>query len=228
MNRKFQSQNSLCWCQSRVAPIKQKTIPVLELLAALIGVRQSKYIVKNLTVASIETWMWSDSKIVLSWLITEGTLKKCFADKIQAIKQATPKSKWNYCPTENNPADLLTRGIPAKLLEINSLWFNGPPWLKEDSSTWPVWTCQKTEIKESNEYIGGLVCSIRAEQTDPSILNIIDLERFSDLDKLIRVTALVIKFIKVCKGTQLKRGNLITTQEYNNAKQMLIKAQQTI
>ena len=179
--------------KSRVAPIKQKTIPVLELLAALIGVRQSKYIVKNLTVASIETWMWSDSKIVLSWLITEGTLKKCFADKIQAIKQATPKSKWNYCPTENNPADLLTRGIPAKLLEINSLWFNGPPWLKEDSSMWPVWTCQKTEIKESNEYIGGLVCSIRAEQTDPSILNIIDLERFSDQDKLIRVTALVIK-----------------------------------
>ena len=161
-------------------------------------------------------------------MITEGTLKKCFADKIQAIKQATPKSKWNYCPTENNPADLLTRGIPAKLLDINSLWFNGPPWLKEDSSTWPVWTCQKTKTKESNEYIGGLLCSIRAEQTDPSILNIIDLERFSDPDKLIRVTALVIKFIKVCKGTQLKRGNLITTQEYNNAKQMLIKAQQTI
>ena len=102
--------------ESRVAPIKQKAIPVLELLAALIGGRQSKYIVKNLTVASIETWMWSGSKIVLSWLITEGTLKKCVADKIQAIKQATPKSKWNYCPTENNPADLLTRGILAKLL----------------------------------------------------------------------------------------------------------------
>ena len=90
-----------------------------------------------------------------------------------------------------------------KLLEINSLWFNRPPWLKDDSSTWPVWTCQKTEIKESDEYIGGLVCSIRAEQTDRSILNIIDLERFSDLDKLIRVMALVIKFIKVCKGTKL-------------------------
>ena len=157
--------------KNRVAPIKQKNIPVLELLAVLIGARLSKYIVKNLTVASIATWMWSDSKIVLSWLITEGTLKMCVADKIQA----TSKSKWNYCPTENNPADLLTRGIPAKLLEINWLWFNGPPWLKEDSSTWPVWTCQKTEIKESDEYIGGLVCSIRAEQTDPSILNIIDL-----------------------------------------------------
>ena len=34
-------------------------------------------------------------------------------------------------------------------------------------------------------------------------------------------------YVKACKGTQLKRGSVITTQENNNAKQMLIKAQQS-
>ena len=29
----------------------------------------------------------------------------------------------------DNPADLLTRGLPAKVLAVNKLWWSGPSWL---------------------------------------------------------------------------------------------------
>ncbi|VDH93426.1 Hypothetical predicted protein [Mytilus galloprovincialis] len=48
-------------------------------------------------------------------------------------------AEWNYCPTDDNPADYLTRGIYAKHLYNNSLWMNGPQWIL-NRENWPTWT----------------------------------------------------------------------------------------
>ena len=41
-----------------------------------------------------------------------------------------------YCPTKQNPADLLTRGIDSNSLQATGLWWFGPSWLK--NGDWPV------------------------------------------------------------------------------------------
>jgi len=48
-----------------------------------------------------------------------------------------------YCPTEENPADLLIRGITVTLLRSLTLWSNGPPWLCKEAE-WPTWTASST------------------------------------------------------------------------------------
>ena len=44
----------------------------------------------------------------------------------------------NAVPTEENPADLCTRGATPDELLANSLWWHGPKWLlSEDKAGWP-------------------------------------------------------------------------------------------
>ena len=44
--------------------------------------------------------------------------------------------KWNHVVSEENPADICSRGVPADKIANMSLWWHGPPWLSEKSS-WP-------------------------------------------------------------------------------------------
>ena len=49
-----------------------------------------------------------------------------------------------YDPTEENPADLATRGkLPSELM--NSILWNGPHWLSQTEDKWP-----KPKIPEDN------------------------------------------------------------------------------
>lgn len=64
--------------RSRVAPLKQLTIPHLELSAALTGAQLSKLIESELTVPIERTFLWSDSTVVLTWLHSESCRYKDF------------------------------------------------------------------------------------------------------------------------------------------------------
>jgi len=48
---------------------------------------------------------------------------------------------WNYCPTGDNPADLLTRGTDSEVLHR----MHGPSWLSKKSG-WPQWKQNEAEI----------------------------------------------------------------------------------
>ena len=43
----------------------------------------------------------------------------------------------HHVPTDHNPADLGTRGM-EKYSESLPFWLNGPKWLTEDKSQWPL------------------------------------------------------------------------------------------
>ena len=40
-------------------------------------------------------------------------------------------------PSEENPADIISRGMAAKELENEELWWFGPKFLKNEKSSWP-------------------------------------------------------------------------------------------
>ena len=76
--------------KSRVAPVKQLSLPQLELIAGLLGARLAGHVRRSLTDSGdIETTMWSDSQIVLHWLKTRRPLKQFIANRVKEINQLT-------------------------------------------------------------------------------------------------------------------------------------------
>ncbi|GFW66598.1 uncharacterized protein TNCV_3841371 [Trichonephila clavipes] len=68
--------------------------------------------------------------IVLAWLRKEPMdLKSFVQNRIAKIQELYPNQLWRHVPSDQNPADLVSRGVdPDKLLQQN-LWFNGPTFL---------------------------------------------------------------------------------------------------
>ena len=96
--------------------------------------RLLNHIKNTLTVNKIcEYHGWVDSTTVLHWLQDQGKWTRFVENRTQAIQQ-NDFINWYYVPTEENPADLGSRGIsPAK---VKKFWFHGPTWLKDDRQ-WP-------------------------------------------------------------------------------------------
>ena len=51
------------------------------------------------------------------------------------IREETPVQNWHHVPTDQNPADILSRGAKAINLVNNDLWWHGPKFLKTEN--WP-------------------------------------------------------------------------------------------
>ena len=81
--------------------------------------------------------LWSDSQCVLHWLKTrkplslfvENCVKEILVEKDISIR---------YILSEENPADIATRGSCAFKIGQSNLWWHGPSWLQNEESTWPV------------------------------------------------------------------------------------------
>ena len=58
------------------------------------------------------------------------------ANRIGEIQMFTEPSQWQYVFTEENPADLCTRGATPSELADSPLWWNGPDWLTKDFKEW--------------------------------------------------------------------------------------------
>jgi hypothetical protein len=132
-------ETNLMYAKSRVAPLKPNhTIPRLELLATLIGVRAVKFVTKELAVEPRKTILWSDSQIVLSWIRSDSKLDVFVSNRVTEIKEKTANVHIRYINTKENLADLGTRGVGYDQLEA-SIWFKGPPWLNDPEEDWPTW-----------------------------------------------------------------------------------------
>ncbi|GFS50441.1 uncharacterized protein TNCV_2022461 [Trichonephila clavipes] len=132
-NLKSETLVRLITSKSRVAPIKSLTIPRLELCAAVLLAKLVKRVVAALQLETAELYLWSDSMIVLAWLRKEPMDLKTFVqNRVAKIQELYPNQLWRHVPSDQNPADLVSRGVdPEKLLQQN-LWFNGPTFISGD------------------------------------------------------------------------------------------------
>ena len=62
--------------KARVAPLRQVTIPRLELMAALLASRLAKTVHDEFKIKPAKVILWTDSMIVLAWLRSESALLK--------------------------------------------------------------------------------------------------------------------------------------------------------
>ena len=121
---------SLVISRSRVAPTKPVTVPRLELTAAVLSVRISRFLQDELKLNQVEEFFWTDSKVVLGYISNEARRFHVYvANRVQEIRNHTEPDQWRHVGTGENPADLASRGVSAEELASNDLWWHGPTFL---------------------------------------------------------------------------------------------------
>ena len=190
----LQSQVSFVTAKSRVAPLKELTLPRLELMAALVATRLTRFVLSTIPLHDPPIFIWSDSQIVLHWVKSQKQLPAFVRHRITEIQLTLPTAEWKYCPTLENPADLLTRGITTETLTSSSLWQNGPAWLTTPDR-WPLFDHPPLPPL----LVAAAVATdfVPADPATPTVgLHcVILLNRYSTLCKLLHVTAYVFRFI---------------------------------
>ncbi|XP_064630374.1 uncharacterized protein LOC135489117 [Lineus longissimus] len=131
---------SLAMSKARVAPLKPVTVPRLELQAAVVSVKISDFLNKELKIKEMKNYYWTDSRVVLGYIQNEARRFKIFvANRVQRIRESSEPGQWRHIATDINPADHASRGLEAEELET-SRWFNGPAFL---------WEKQLPEVSDS-------------------------------------------------------------------------------
>ncbi|KRY33215.1 conserved hypothetical protein [Trichinella spiralis] len=142
------------------------------------------------------------------------------------IKELTDAQWWRYCPTTDNPADVLTRGCRLKDLVSNNLWWHGPHWLTECEDAWPTAKLELT-IDRSPEFqaeVRKSTCELHVQAKTEAVL---DVQKYSSLTKLLNVTAYVFCFITNCKVTPEERKTTpLHVREIDQAEQFWLKTLQ--
>ncbi|XP_050315358.1 uncharacterized protein LOC126749716 [Anthonomus grandis grandis] len=190
------SSSKLLCAKTRVSPLKELTIPRLELCAALLLAELAKTVLASIPSTLDSKHYWCDSTIVLAWIRSSPhRLKTFIANRIAQIQSITNIDEWRYIRTADNPADLLTRGIPPLSLLNSTLWFHGPPWLTEDE--WPTDIVDLSNIDTPElRNVTSFHVSIE-KHTNNDLLTLID--KFSNLTKLVRTFAFVLRFKNILK-----------------------------
>ena len=209
---------SFVMAKTRVVPMKNHTLPKLELMAAVVGSLLCTFVLKSLHHLHFDVTMWSDSQITLHWLLSKKKLQQFVANRVNEINKLLTDVTWHYCPTECNPADLLTRGISSDCLKVSHLWYHGQDWLTQESQ-WPTWNVSEILLLQVEEDPATNTCMVtHSSIAVPGIHNIILASNYTTLPRLLRVTAYIPRFIhNVRHPSNLKEGTLFT-EEINVAR----------
>ncbi|GFX07978.1 uncharacterized protein TNCV_1236591 [Trichonephila clavipes] len=62
--------------------------------------------------------------------------KTFVANRTSEIMEVLPTKHWRHVPIKENPTDIASRGIDPKCLPDCMLWWQGPPWLRLETSSW--------------------------------------------------------------------------------------------
>ena len=204
-----------------VAPLKQKTIPRLELLGCLALTRIYNTCQEALSFVNFKDFdktFWTDSRTVLSWIKTPPREFRPFVLVKEAeIQETVGSEQFRYIKSKYNPADALTRGIAPGDLKS---WMSGPPFLKLPETEWPQFQDDgQSPYKEREDGLKEMKTT--PKEVDTGNFSIL-LEKCSMFTKIRRVLAYVHRFAERTRRRDVANGSL-TVQELMQAQLRLLK-----
>ena len=124
-------------------------------------------------------------------------------------------------------------------MECTKRWFNGPERLLYDKEKWPTKDLGQNDNKDEDAdieaiqrgkgaatYFSEIESKIKSK--DFRIESVIDLKRYSNLYKLVRITTYVLRFTKNCRNKLKQESPDITTKEINKAQLLWVKQDSNI
>ena len=139
--------------------------------------------------------------------------------RIGEIQGRANIENWYWCESKFNTADWLTRGKKPSEISLHSDWQEGPLFLKQPESEWPISrNYSKVRIPKT---IMKVVNTVNVSVKD-DLASRIKIARFSDYNRLLRVTARILKL----KATLKNATQEITSKDVETAEVFWIKEAQ--
>ncbi|GFU33466.1 integrase_H2C2 domain-containing protein [Trichonephila clavipes] len=95
--------------------------------------------------------LWTYSTIVLAWIKKDLSVLKPFVkNRVSVIQHLTEVSSWKHVQSQENPADIISRGIDPDKIQDCVLWWYGPSVLQNNPIVSP---CDISEINDNDLYL---------------------------------------------------------------------------
>ncbi|KAH8367006.1 hypothetical protein KR084_006482, partial [Drosophila pseudotakahashii] len=121
--------------------------------------------------------------------------------------------------SEDNPADLVSRGCSAQQLRHRSFWFCGPSFLTTEQETWkqaakPIFDGKDLERRNINTQV--MAATANSDWTN-------EINHHGSFNTLITITGWLLRFVNNCKKGKQKETGPITTKEREQALQRIMQ-----
>ena len=123
-------------------------------------------------------------------------------NRVKKIRENVGCKNWFHVPISLNPADICTREFSVKRLKECLLRWNGPKFLLVGEEIWSSLDFLLSEDKDLEENVNDSCressANVRSVE-NVGVGEVIDISRFSSLEKLLRVTNYVMRFSRNLK-----------------------------